>query len=230
MYVYKAQYKLEDKKLGTRDLFKILQDVSTAHSDDIGTGRAVFETKGLMWVVIRHYLDLPHYPRPGEQIEVQTWPGNNRHAMFPRFYQIKSADGETLVRGSSIWAVVDVNTRKMVNAKDHGIELEGIVTGDEAAMPSAARKLELSEQKRFIVPEKYLDVNVHMNNTRYFDLAEDCIGGNIRERDLRETSVEYISEARRGDEILVSWGGNTDEYYITGENEGQIFRMNLKYI
>ena len=74
-----------------------------------------------------------------------------------------------------------------------------------------------------------MDINGHMNNARYFDLAEDCIPPAAWGEKLTGIQVEYQSEARFGDRLNISWGCSGSSYYISGEGETPVFRMELRY-
>jgi acyl-ACP thioesterase len=68
-----------------------------------------------------------------------------------------------------------------------------------------------------------------MNNTRYFDLAEDMIGESAKGRQLKEISTEYSSEIKIGESMELKWGNEDDLYYLEGNTERRVFRMSLKY-
>lgn len=229
MNVYKKEYLLGEERLSTGELFRLLQDIATLHCNQIGLGMDVIGPKGLIWVVVRQYVKIRRYPRPGERTVLSTWPGSVRHAMFPRHYMLRSADGELLLTGNALWAMVDFGTRKMVNPAEYGFNMEGLVTGDEEKLVFRLPKIEIGQRAEFTVPEAYLDTNRHMNNTRYYDMAEHCLGGETEGLWLREAMTEFISEARLGEKIDVSWGREGDRFYICGDEEKPIFRMSLEY-
>ena len=79
------------------------------------------------------------------------------------------------------------------------------------------------------MPYSYVDINGHMNNTRYFDLAEDSIPAAAAGRALRSVLIEYANEARHGEELVVRWGQAGDDWYLTGEADKCVFRMRLGY-
>ena len=68
-----------------------------------------------------------------------------------------------------------------------------------------------------------------MNNTRYFDLAEDLIDAAKNGEILREARIEYSAEAKLGDTVNVTWGEKDGMYYVNGTCERTCFRMNLRY-
>lgn len=229
MNVYKKEYLLGEERLSTGELFRLLQNIATLHCNEIGLGMDVIGPRGLIWVVVKQYVKIHRYPRPGERLELCTWPGSTRHMMFPRHYMFRSLSGELLLTGNALWAMVDFNTRKMINPAEYGFDMEGLVTGEEEKLIFRLPKLAIGHSTGFTVPEEYLDANRHMNNTRYYDMAEHCLGTEIEGLCLREAMTEFISEACLGEEINVSWGREGDRFYICGDEERPVFRMSLEY-
>ena len=228
--IYREEFTVSEEGLSTRELFHMLQTVSAAQCEGTCAGKAELDALGLMWVAIRQYVTVNRYPRAGEHIQVETWPGQTRHSFFYRYYRILDEKGEPLLSGSSLWSLVDRENRKMVAPGAYGIDLPCVVTGWEVQKPPAPRKFPAEESRTFIVPEEYLDANGHMNNTRYYDLAEQCIGVSAQTAALREATTEYLNEALGGEEFRVNWGFDGQCYCLTGEAEdGHVFRMSLRY-
>ena len=211
-------------------LFELLQEASIRHTEQLGMGREKTLDKGILWIVGLQRAEISRMPVYAAQIVLKSWPGKTMHLLFPRHYQIETAAGEVLVRASALWSLVDQETRKLVFPEKYGVVIEGVSTGEEISLPASPRKLELTEESPFRVPFSYVDLNGHMNNTRYFDLAEDCIPASREGRKLRLVQTEYVSEARLGDTLTVRWGEQEGVFYLHGESGKPVFRMRLEYV
>ena len=228
MEIFCERTTVSPEGLCTGDLFRLMQKVSGDHCREIGYGEPVMEEKGLMWVITRHGVNVLRWPAPGETLLARTWPGATRHGMCPRYYRIESESGELLITGCAIWSVVGRESRRMVVPEAYGVEIEPFTTGLESRRPGAPLRREGRERAEYTVSEEVLDENRHMNNTRYYDLAEQLLG--TRGKPLREALVEYSAEAREGDRLLLEWSGEDGLYVISGSNNGTpAFRMNLRY-
>ena len=118
----------------------------------------------------------------------------------------------------------------MVFPDRHGIVIPGEKRADELPLPSAPARLPLSGERAFPVPFSYVDLNGHMNNTRYFDLAEDLMPPELRARRITGIQTEYAKEAREGDTILLRQETAPDAFLLCGEQNGQkLFRLALTY-
>lgn len=235
MSVYRQELLLRSKdvdmfrRLRTSELFRLLQEASIRHTEELGMGRDKTLDKGILWVLLLQAAEIERMPEYDERIVLKSWPGRTMHLLFPRYYRLETAAGEHLLSASALWSLVDEKTRKVVFPERYGVEIEGVITGEEIALPSAPRRMDCTKSRPFTVPYSYVDLNGHMNNTRYFDLAEDCIPAAAEGRALRSIRTEYVSEARFGENFTVSWGEENGEYFITGEGERSFFRMRLVY-
>ncbi|MBR4473976.1 MAG: hypothetical protein IKS55_10100 [Oscillospiraceae bacterium] len=218
------------RRLRTSELFRLLQEAAIRHTEQLGMGRDRTLDRGLLWVLLMQRAEIARMPEYDEQIVLKSWPGKTMHLLFPRYSSIETADGEPLLKASALWSLVDAKTRKVVFPEKYGVEIEGVVTGGEIAMPSSVRKTVGDREEDFTVPYSFVDLNGHMNNTRYFDLAEDCIGAAAKGALLREISVEYQNEARLGETLHLRWGEDPPgDYILSGSTDRDVFRMRLRY-
>ena len=235
MSVYSTTLRLRNKDvnlhrlLRTATLFELMQEASIRHTEELGMGREMTLDRGLLWMVTLQRAEISRMPAYDETITLESWPGETMHLLFPRYYRVLDEAGNTLVSSSALWALVDQETRRMIFPDRYGVHVEGCVTGHEIELPSPPRKAQGGEASRFTVPFSYLDLNGHMNNTRYLDLAEDLIPAAAEGRALREIQVEYSSEARLGDSLSVTVEQDGGRFFVSGETEKKIFRMCMSY-
>ena len=217
------------RRLRTSELFKLLQEASIRHTEELGMGRDRTLDKGILWVLLMQRAEIARMPEYDEQIVLRSWPGKTMHLLFPRFYSLETEAGEELVKASALWGLVDEKSRKAVFPERYGIEIAGSETGKEIDLPGPIRKLACDREKRFKVPYSFVDLNGHMNNTRYFDLAEDCVGAAAGGKLLKEIRTEYVNEARFGEELTLRWNGADGTVFLSGESSKPVFRMTLRY-
>lgn len=235
MSVFSTQLRLRNKdvnlyrRLRTSRLFELMQEASIRHTEELGMGREMTLDRGLLWMVTLQRAEIARMPEYDELITLESWPGETMHLLFPRYYRVLDEKGAVLLSASALWALVDQETRRMVFPDRHGVVIEGEVTGHEIALPSPPRRAQGEAVARFKVPFSYVDLNGHMNNTRYFDLAEDLIPAASEGREVREIAVEYANEVRLSEEISVSIEETGAGYSLSGDTEKKIFRMLMRY-
>ena len=152
------------------------------------------------------------------------------HLLFPRYYRIEDKKGNALVEASALWALMDEKTRRVVFPELYGVKIRGVHTGKEIPLPLAPKMPANAETGTFTVPYSMIDLNGHMNNTRYFDLAEDRMPGAFRNRALIGVQTEYAREAKEGETLLLKSEATPDAYLLSGEQNGaKLFRLALTY-
>lgn len=227
--VFQMEFDYSEYRPGLGGLFLLLQDVSAGHCGVMGLTSARLAEDGLMWVIARQYAQIERMPRPGERLIASTWHGGTRHMMFPRYCSVKAMDGELLLQGGALWAMASKCTRKMINPEDYGLALESEEIGNEPSIRTAVKKLPITGGCDFTVPPEYIDLNGHMNNTRYYDAAEHCLAGETAGLTPAEVTTTFISESRAGDTLHMQWGSSNGYWYIEGKNGKPVFRMGIQY-
>ena len=229
---YRIAYSDTDikRQLRLSRLFTLLQEAATDHAALLGAGREKTLDRGILWIVTLQQATVRRMPVYDEPVRIVTWPGKPKHVLFPRYYRITDEHGDALIEASSLWALMDQNTRKAVFPEQCGILVPGMQTGMETALPRAPKPPLTEETFAFTVPYSYVDQNGHMNNTRYFDLAEDCMPAALRARRLCGVQTEYSREARPDETITLKKELVGDTFLLAGESEGQkLFRLALSY-
>ncbi len=236
MSIYQKELRLRSsdvdlhRRLRLSTLFALLQEAAIAHTEQLGMGRAMTLDRGALWIVTLQSAQIRRMPEYDEEIVLRSWPGQTMHVLFPRYCAVDTARGEPLIRASALWTLIDGDTRKLVFPERLGVEIQGVSRPeDEIPLPSAPRPIPTTQHREFTVPYSYVDLNGHMNNTRYFDLAENLIPAAAEGRRLRKVCVEYASEARLGESLRVTTEREGDSFFISGDAEKRVFRMRMDY-
>lgn len=219
------------RRLKLSALFVKLQETAVAHTEALGVGPDKTLDRGLLWVVAQQRARIHRIPRYDETLRLCTWPGKTMHLFFPRHWLITDPEGKPLVEASAVWALMDQSTRKIAFPENYGIQIEGDDGQDSRILPKRIKAEQVSGEASFSVPFSYVDLNGHMNNTRYFDLAMDYLPDEFRAKEVRELSTEYIGEAPYKKTLTLRYGILSENiFYISGEHERHsIFRMKLSF-
>ena len=182
------------------------QEAAAGHCLLLGADWDTLSKRDLFWAVIRHSVKITRLPRKGETITVQTWPMPTTRVAYPRSVVARDEQGNELFRVISLWVLMDKNTRQMVLPEKSGVEVEGILLGDELPVPKALAPKNLTETAARQVRFTDLDLNGHMNNTRYLDWVADLMTREyFKEHTLREITLCYNQEALEGQTLQLSW-------------------------
>ncbi len=235
MDIYRFEYRLRScdvdakRRFRLSRLFEMLQEAAIAHTELLGAGRSRTLDRGFLWVVTLQNLYISRLPEYDERIVLESWPGETMHTLFPRYWLIRDERGGELLRASSVWTLMDERTRRMAAEDETGIVIGGLVTGNEAPFPRPPRLLKAPEPLGFTVPRSFTDLNGHMNNTRYFDLAEDLLPEDLAGCAPCEIMSEFSGEAREGDCIALTKETDGDTFRLAGECGRRLFRLSIRF-
>ncbi|MCR5664950.1 MAG: hypothetical protein K6G17_08790 [Oscillospiraceae bacterium] len=211
------------------ELLRALQDVAGEDAARRGGGQARLLSLGCTWVLVKNRLRLRRMPGAGEEIRLTTWPTSARFALYPRRFTVETAAGETLVTADSLWAMMDVESRRLLPGEERGLALEGVE--EERFRP--LRRIAVPEGGSVFTltpaPEQ-IDENGHMNNAAYFDAVEPALPEELRGRPLCAAAVDYEHEILPGERVELRCVRQGNVCLLEGSAEGRAcFRMELEY-
>ena len=196
-----------------------MQEAAGMHSHLLGCGRDALIRKGIVWVLSRCEVRMQKYPRVGDTVTVETFPTALRRWFFPRHYLFKNDRGELLGCACTLWVLLDVKERKMAPPG----EVTGSIpdNGDmkpPISLPGPVEDVDGPEAASLRVPVYFdLDVNGHVNNTRYADWACDALGIEcMKENELASLRINYAAEVRPGQEMTLRAFRMGENYRVAG--------------
>lgn len=187
-------------------ILMMTQEVAGAHFTRLAMDYQSLEKRGMFWAVSRHKVQITRLPTIGETIRVETWPMPPTRVAYPRSVVAYDEKGDEVFRAITLWVLLDVHTRAMVLPGRSGVNVPGMLTGNELSTPMGlpAKILSSSASRRVCFTD--LDRNGHMNNTRCLDWLADLFPSAFHSsHPVKEFTVCYLSEAREGDVLNLSW-------------------------
>ena len=215
--IYRQDFTVDDMvvdchgRLKASAILYYAQEVAGAHFSRLEDRSAPIAGRNLFWAVTRHRVQVTRLPRLGETVTVETWPMPTTRVAYPRAMAIYDQAGNELIRSVSLWVLMDTESRAMVLPGKSGVLVEGTERGSELAIPRSLVPKDLSGLRSRNVTYSLLDVNGHMNNTRYMDWVDDLLPAAFhKQHTVREFTVCYLSEAREGQRVDLHWGLSTE--------------------
>lgn len=157
------------------------QEAAGNHAQALGLSRDAMLDRGLAWVLMRLRLHIQRYPAWEHAVHVETWPSGIESLYATRAFLLRDGNASTLARGTSAWAVIDVERRRPVRIPDDVYDIEPPDRPRPLTFPSRrVRELErVDRERRFDVRFSDLDVNQHVNNVRYIEWALEAVPGDL---------------------------------------------------
>ena len=182
------------------------QEVAGHHSDLLSFTYDALASRGLFWAIIRNRVSITRLPREHEDITIETWPMPTTRTAYPRSTIAYDAEGNELFRSVSLWVLMDRENRSMILPGKSGVDLEGTLRGLELASPRSLAPRPLGSCSRRQVRFSDLDVNGHMNNTRYLDWLMDLLPSSFHgSHSVKDFTLCYMNEALEGQPLDLNW-------------------------
>ena len=203
------------------NLFRIFQDMAMLATEKIECDSISLAKRGIDWVITRMDTEIIRLPRCNEKITVCTYPGKDMAMLYPRYFYILDENKNLIVRCSSIWALIDAKTRRVIVDKNTITKLPPETSEYELPLPSKiapegvrnkveTRKIHYSD----------LDFNCHMNNVHYVELLMD-----VHDFEFYKThrpsfiSLNYLKEIKEN-EIVDVYTDNANPEIIEVKVDG----------
>lgn len=185
-------------------LAKIFQESADEHTALLNIGFDALMQNGQAWILTRFYYAINQMPTVGEEVEVSTWSKGHNGLLAFRDFQMKNSAGEVLACGSSCWAVINFNTRRVVRLHDmlndfehHPIEGTDRPTLNKIVFPTDA---EVTKELDYDVHYSSIDHNHHTNNSEYLRWICDTLD---EPEKLRRIQIDYVTETKLGEHVNV---------------------------
>ena len=217
---YEIKYQEVDgkKKLRLFNLENYLLEVAGTVADELGFGIQVLHPRGVTWILTRMSIEMYELPTHCEKIRIETWIESNAHMLSTRDFRIYS--GEKLIgQCKSVWAVLDLQKREIVNIFDDPI-FEGCIDGEVLDMPRV--RMTTIPEPTGCVPHKVvysdIDYNGHCNSCRYLQAMTDAYLPDYYGKKVR-LDINYSKEAMLGETLQTCYLVTEDGVQYQQKNE-----------
>ena len=235
MDVYQKEYRILASDVGPNRLlrpsrlFTFLQEAAIAHTEALGFGREKTLDRGLLWVVTLQEARITRLPEYDAHIVLSSVPGEMMHAFYPRYYQLSLSSGEPLLTASALWMLMEAKTRTMVFPEKSGVAIPAGNAAWETFLPTPPALPAGDAIRPFQAPYSSLDINGHMNNASFLDLAVDLSPEALLHRPLRGIRAEYSGEVKADEAISLKYAAAEKEMRLAGFGEKRLFRIAMLY-
>lgn len=197
------------------EIFATMQEIAEQDAARYGFGRLeLAERYGLAWVLTRIHLQMERYPRLGDTLLASTWALRAKSHFVPRQFLFTDAEG-VIGRAASQWVLLNLEERTLERTA-----VLGGYAGDFDMEPVLAdpKKIRMPGELTQAVQRQVLysdvDMNGHMNNTKYLNwICELYTVPFLRTMQMHNCRIAYVNEALIGQEVAL----------LTAEADGSTF-------
>ncbi len=204
------------------EIFTAMQELANHHSTLLGAGYARLREKNLAFALTRSELHMEKYPSLGEKVVCHTWAAPVMKWMFPRYFIFETESGERLGYAGTIWVLIDLTERRMVTPAALDAPIATSDRRPPLRLPGKADALKRRESVRPYLPGySEIDVNGHVNNTRYVSWMCDFLGAEVfKGRCVKSLTVNYTHEILPGQPVELTAELEENAFRMSGDREG----------
>lgn len=207
------------------------------HANDRGFGIATLNEENYTWVLSRLAIELDEMPYQYEDFTIQTWVENVYRLFTDRNFAILNKEGKTIGYARSVWAMINLNTRKPADLLAlHGGSIVDYVTDKPCPIEKPSRIKVTAEEPTAILTAKYsdIDVNGHVNSIRYIEHILDLFPLDLyKTKQIRRFEMAYVAESYYGDELSLFQEEVTgNEYHVEVKKNGKevVCRSKIEFV
>ena len=175
------------------------------HASDRGFGIATLNEDNYTWVLSRLAIELDEMPYQYEKFSVQTRVENVYRLFTDRNFAVIDKDGKKIGYARSVWAMINLNTRKPADLLAlHGGSIVDYICDEPCPIEKPSRIKVTSNQPVATLTAKYsdIDINGHVNSIRYIEHILDLFPIELYQtKRIRRFEMAYVAESYFGDEL-----------------------------
>lgn len=187
-------------RVGLYAMLNFIQDVGWMHARKMKVNLEPHQG----WVFTRQTLSMTEWPKWNETIKITTWLRKpTSDVFFFRDYEIFNGD-KKIGECTSTFTVIDLNLRKMVSPDLTKLNATFREDHNRTELPEKIIwQADATEAAIFEVRNSDLDMNNHVNNTRYAQWILDAIPLEVLKGDvhLNKYEINFLAETKKGDHV-----------------------------
>ena len=212
------------KKATIKAMMKYLENIACVHSDMVGYGINTIEETGVVWILLDWKFKIIERPKYGQNIKVRTWSRKMEKCSAYRDFKVFDENENVLAIATTKWVLLDASTRKIQRIPEeftakYQSEPERNVFGEEIEKLHEIENEEICMQIK--TRRTDIDINNHVNNLNYLDLAYEILPEEIYNSDLKNVRITYKHQTEPGETVNVSYAKIENKNIITIKTENK---------
>lgn len=203
------------------DVILLSLQVSGMQSIELGVSdKAILENYNLVWIITEYDIEVVRLPRFAEEITIETEALSYNRLFCYRRFTIYDEAGQELIHMMATFVLMDRDSRKV-----HAVEPEIVAPYQSEFDKKLIRgpkyePLEEPISKDYHVRFYDLDMNGHVNNSKYLDWIFEVMGADFLIQYIpKKINLKYVKEVRPGGVITsaVERTGLKSKHEITSD-------------
>ena len=213
----------KDTNLTNNAILAFFEDIGGLHSNIAGYGLKQIAKTKISWILLHWKVKVLKEIKYGEPVKIKTWSRGIKFACCFRDFELYNSDGELCAVGTSKWTLFHLE-KGLIRLTDEIIN--NFSPEDKIALDFDFKKikepLEYSNIYKYKVLRSDIDINNHMHNLRYLDLAYETLPEEIYENNMfHNVEIMYKKEAQVGQLLKCFYSYENNEHIVTIKSEDE---------
>lgn len=211
-YTHQEKYKIRASEVDPngraklQSICELLQEVAGNHALELNFDITRLQEQNLTWILHRLHIQMDRYPGWRERITIKTWPSSGDTIRAFRDFLLFDENKNEIGRALSYWLMFKTDSRRPVRMPKEILDMapkdtSHVIEVKKERLPALSRP---EKSKVFSIRRSDLDMNHHVNNTKYIEWALEAQPG---DHSIAELDIEFHAECMYGDTILSELAG-----------------------
>lgn len=210
----------------TSKIIECLEDVGGMQSDAVGYGFNNINETNLTWVLLYWKIRIFKRISSGQTIRVRTWARNSTRVHTFRDFEMFDSNNNLVGLASSKWILLDATTMGIAKITPEIIGCyspeDNYVFKDEPEIGKLPLPSSYSSSFAYTILRKDIDINNHMHNTAYLDLAYEALPEDVYlNSKFNNIEIMYKKEIKFGETIKCLYSMVNDEHFVVIKSEDE---------
>ena len=181
--------------------------VSGSQSAQLGVSdKEILEKYNLVWIITEYDIDVIRLPRFAEDITIETEALSYNRLFCYRRFTIYDESGQAIIQMLATFALMDRDSRKV-----HSVDPDIVAPYQSEFSKKIIRgpkytDLDNPTSKDYHVRFYDLDMNGHVNNSKYLDWIFEVMGADFLTKYIpKKINLKYVKEVRPGGMIASAY-------------------------
>ena len=216
----------KDNKATNKAILSYLEDIGGTHSNKAGYGVYEIPQTHLSWVLLGWRLQVLRRPNYAEKIKIVTWSKDAIKYYTFRDFEVYDEQGNLIIIASSKWVLLDIEKGKIVKIvpeilEKYEPELNKAVFENEE-FEKTKEPDEYQHETEYTVRRADIDVNNHMHNLNYIELANEALPDEVYRGALfNDVRITYKKEIKLGETVKCKYAFRDDKHVVVVKSEDE---------
>lgn len=224
--IFENDYKVEIRDIGKNNeatnkaILGYMEDIATVHSDAVGYGPDDVKNKDNVWLLADWKLEVIRRPHYKERLKIKTWARETEMCTSYRDFELYDENNKVIAIATSKWIFFNVERKRIIKILPEVIGLYNPEIGHSVFENNKLDKIKEPENyinsSTYTVRRADIDLNNHMHNLNYLDLAYEVLPKEVYEKcDFSNVRITYKKEIKFGEEVNCLYALENDKHIIT---------------